>query len=185
MEPAQEPYAVRVIPPGRRTSWRARYLSLGLGEWAAAAVLLLVGALAVGPRLPGDGPRLALWSALVPLIAILVQAGAYWLLARRWVGRRVMPEPLARAYRWLRMADVALLAVGLVGVVAWSRQRPVITALLAGVWLFAVVEYVNYFVVRLAYPLNRWFAEVARWRTPRLVKDMTGAGTRLRRHRPR
>jgi hypothetical protein len=164
-----------VIPPDRRTSLRQRYLRLGVGELAAAAIFVVVGA-AISPRLPDGGNQMALWSALIPLIAILIQAGAYWLLARRWVGRSGMPEPLARTYRALRVVNLALLGAGLVGVVGWSWHHPVITVFLAGVWLFAVVEFLNYFVVRLAYPLNRWFAEVARWRTPRLVRDMTNRG---------
>jgi hypothetical protein len=40
------------------------------------------------------------------------------------------------------------------------------------VWVFGVLEYVNYFVVRLAYPLGRWFTTVGEWRTPRLVQDL-------------
>jgi hypothetical protein len=159
----------------RRIALRQRYLSLGLGELAAAATFVLVGAV-IGPRLRDDGDRLALWSAVVPLTAILIQAGMYWLLARRWVGRERMPERLARLYRALRVVNVALLLAGLIGVLGWASQRPMTTVLIAGVWLFGVLEFCNYFVVRLAYPLTRWFAEVGRWRTPRLVLDMTHRG---------
>jgi hypothetical protein len=157
----------------RRTAWRRRYLSLGLGELAAAALFVFVGAVAIGPRLDEDGGRLALWSALVPLVVILIQAGSYWLLARHWVGRAGMPEPLARLYRVLRVANVVLLLAGLVGVVGWAPQRPITTTLIAGLWLFGMLEFCNYFVVRLAYPFTRWLAEFGRWRTPRLVLDMT------------
>jgi len=43
------------------------------------------------------------------------------------------------------------------------------------IWVFAVVEYLNYFVVRLSYPLSRWFQEVGSWRTPRLMIDVRDA----------
>lgn len=43
------------------------------------------------------------------------------------------------------------------------------------VWLFAVVEFTNYYVVRLSYPGTEWFREVGRWRTPRLVEDLRAA----------
>ena len=40
------------------------------------------------------------------------------------------------------------------------------------IWLFGVVEFINYFVMRLAYPVRRWFAEVGERRTPRLMLDV-------------
>jgi hypothetical protein len=160
----------------RRTALRKRYLRLGLGELAAATAFALVGATIISPRLPDGDARLAFWSALVPLLAILIQAGGYWLLARRWVGRAGMPEPLARLYRGLRVVDVALLLGGLGGIIGFAPPRPVTIVLAAGVWLFGVLEFGNYFVVRLAYPAHRWFAEVGRWRTPRLVLDFTHRG---------
>jgi len=43
------------------------------------------------------------------------------------------------------------------------------------VWLFAVLEYVNYYVVRLAYPVGEWFVRVGEWRTPRLIRDLRTA----------
>lgn len=159
----------------RRAALRRRYLSLGLGELAAAATFVLVSVAIISPRLRDDGNRLALWSAVVPLTAILIQAGTYWLLARRWVGRERMPERLARLYRFLRIVNVALLLAGLIGVIGWVH-RPMTAVFIAGVWLFGVLEFCNYFVVRLAYPFTRWFVEVGRWRTPRLVLDMTHRG---------
>jgi hypothetical protein len=164
------------MPPDRRAALRRRYLSLGSGELAAAAVFVVLGAATIGPRLRDGSERLALWSALIPLTVILVQTGGYWLLARGWVGRAEMPEPLARLYRVLRIVNVVLLMAGLGGVIIWAPPRPWAVALAAGIWLFGVVEFCNYFVVRLAYPFARWFGEVGQWRTPRLVLDMTHRG---------
>jgi hypothetical protein len=48
------------------------------------------------------------------------------------------------------------------------------------IWLFGVVEYVNYFVMRLAYPMRRWIAEVGERKTPRLMIDVrSGEGARF------
>lgn len=155
----------------RRDHLRARYLSLGFGELAAAVVFAGVAALFVIPRLSGtDGA--ALWSALVPLLVILAQAGAYWLAARSWVGIGRMPRPLALLYRVFRILDLVLLAVGLAGMVLWWPASPGAALLVVGVWLFGVVEWVNYFHVRLAYPANRWFALVGERRVPQLMKDV-------------
>jgi hypothetical protein len=100
-----------------------------------------------------------------------VQAGVYWLVARGWAGQTRMPRRIATVCRGLRILDPLLLAAGLAGVIAWfpTGARAV---LVVAVWLFGVVEYLNYFVVRLSYPLHRWPCLVTQWRTPRLVKDL-------------
>gem|GEM_PF-4242844 len=50
-----------------------------------------------------------------------------------------------------------------------------IATLAAAAWTFGLIEYLNYFVVRLSYPPTRWFAEVGRRRTPQLRKDLNAA----------
>lgn len=155
-------------------SLRRQYTSLGLGELTAAAVFAGV---AASGLLPVTGTRtgaLSLWSALVPLLAVLVQAGVYWLLARSWAGRTRMPRCVAAVYRFLRVLNPILLAAGLVGVIAWFPTG-FGAVLVVAVWLFGVVEYVNYFVVRLSYPVRQWVSLIRQWRTPRLVKDLRTA----------
>ncbi len=148
---------------------RHRYTSLGLGELAAAGVFAAV---AAAQPVPLDArATAALWCALGPLLAVLVQAGAYWLLARRWVGRGPMPVQVAGWYRNARWINVVLLGAGLVGI-ALARPVGASAVLVAAVWLFGVAEYLNYFVVRLAYPWHRWLRDVVTWRTPRLVRDL-------------
>lgn len=146
---------------------RRHYLSLGVGELVAAAVFA---GIAASGMVPGtDNP--ALWWALTPLLAILVQAGIYWLAARRWVGRSPMPPAVATAYRALRIVDPLLLVAGLAGLIALFPGGGA-GVLAAAVWLFGVVEYLNYFVVRLSYPIHRWATTVTQWRTPQLMKDL-------------
>ena len=153
---------------------RRRYLSLGVGELVAAGVFLVA---ALNVVLPGwaSTERPALWGGLAPLLIILVQAGVNWLAARSWTPRSTMPRALATTYRALRVANVALLAAGLVLVVRHWPSSPGHAALAIGVWAFAVVEYVNYFLVRLSYPASRWLGTVTQWRTPRLVHDLREA----------
>lgn len=157
---------------GRRRELRRRYLSLGTGELAAAAVFAGLAVVVVMPQLEGDRDHAALWSALTPLLVVLVQAGTYWLMARTWVTCAPMPASAAAVYRVFRAADPVLLAAGLVGVVLWWPGDTGTALLVVAVWAFGVVEYVNYFVVRLSYPPHRWSASVTRWRTPRLVQDL-------------
>ncbi|WP_141784562.1 hypothetical protein [Ornithinicoccus hortensis] len=157
-----------------RARWRRRYLSLGWGEWTAAAVFAVVAATVVVPRLDARA-ALALWWALAPLLLVLVQAGAYWLLARSWVGRGAMPPRVAGAFRVCRVLGPPVLLLGAVGVLA-NHPAGVAEALLVwAVWVFGMVEYLNYYVVRLAYPVAHWAREVTRWRRPRLVLDLQAA----------
>lgn len=160
----------------RRKSLRRRYLSLGLGELAAAAVFAAVAVGVVMPRLEGPKDSAALWSALAPLLVILVQAGVYWLLARGWVEQAPMPVRLAALYRVFRVLDVLLLAIALLGVVIWLPDHSGAAVGVVAVWAFGVAEYANYFVARLAYPLRRWPFEVGKLRRPpQLVHDLHSA----------
>lgn len=154
-----------------REAIRRRYLRLGAGELFAAAVFAYLALATIPHTSDGDG-RLALWSALTPLLVILVQAGLYWCLARSWVARRPMPAGLATLYRTFRAVDLVLLLVGIIGVITWAPDHTLLTAGIVAIWLFGVVEFANYFVVRLAYPPRRWLRTVGRWRKPRLVLDM-------------
>lgn len=155
----------------RRHLLRRRYLSLGLGELAAAGVFLTIALVMVVPTLDEES-RLALWFALVPLLAVLVQAGIYWLLARSWVERHPMPPSLRRIYRALRQVDVALLVGGLLGVLVWLPDNLGTRLGVLAIWFFGVIEYVNYFLIRLSYPPRLWLSTVGQLRTPRLVRDL-------------
>ena len=158
----------------RREELRRRYLSLGLGELVAAAVFAAIALGVVMPKLETQDSA-ALWAALAPLLIILIQAGAYWLLARTWVETAPMPSSLAALYRGFRYLDAVLLLVGLIGVLVWLPDHVFAAVSIVVVWLFGVVEYVNYFVVRLAYPIRRWAHTIGEWRTPRLVHDINTA----------
>lgn len=110
--------------PAKTERLRRRYLNLGIGELAATAAFIVAAVYFVTPRLPRDQDRMAFWAALIPLLVILVAAGLYWLLARTWVGRTVMPRSLARTYKALRAVCLVLLVGGLVGVACGGRPAP-------------------------------------------------------------
>ena len=86
-----------------------------------------------------------------------------------------MPRWVAATCAALRVLNPALLLAGLFGlVVTWPASAPLAWSLL-GIWGFAVIEYVNYYVVRLSYQPLAWFARVGEWRKPRLVQDLDAA----------
>lgn len=162
----------------RRVALRRAYLNLGWGELAATATFAIVAAGMVSSRLNSPAQVWALWCALIPLLVVLLQAGVYWLLARGWVERARMPRPIAALYRSFRLLDPVLLVAGLCGIVVWWPDEPWLAIVLLAIWAFGVVEYLNYFVVRLSYPVARWFVLVGQWRTPRLVQDLQAAAER-------
>ncbi|TFC94521.1 hypothetical protein E3O65_00300 [Cryobacterium breve] len=143
-----------------------------MGELAAAATFATVAAAVAVPRLEDRQDSAALWVALVPLLVVLVQAGAYWLLACTWVQKAPMPRGLVGAYRVFRIADSFLLFAGLVGVIVWWPDHLGLALATLGVWVFGAIEYVNYFVVRLSYPVRRWTRMVGQWRIPQIIKDL-------------
>jgi hypothetical protein len=154
---------------------RRTYLSLGLGE-LAAVVVFVVAQPVVAARL-GDAGGRALWWAMAPLLVVLLQGSAYWLAARGWLpgsGRPGMPRGLALVYRAFRLLDPVLLAVCLAGLLLTGVDGGALVVCLL-VWAFGALEYVNYFVVRLSYPLAEWFVLVGRRRTPALVRDVARA----------
>lgn len=155
-----------------RERLRAKYLRLGLGELAAVAVFAYLAVVSVGPRLDGREARAALWFALAPLVVVLVQASVYWLLARSWVAERAMPTGLALTYRALSVGDAVLLLAGLTGVIVWLPHEPLPALAILALWAFGVIEFVNHYLVRLAYPVRQWFTKVGLRRRPRLALDI-------------
>ena len=145
---------------------RRKLLSLGLGELVAAAVFVLAGR-EVDAHLEGRVAA-AWWSALLPLLIILPQAGCFWLLARSWAAEGAMPVAAARVWLTFGVLDVALLLWGALAVTLWSPDPWTLVAFLA-VWAFGVLELVNYFVVRLAHPARRWLSGIRRRQRPWLT----------------
>lgn len=162
-------------PDARRRVLRARFLSLGLGELVAVAAFAYVALGVVAPRLTDNRSFVTLMVAFVPLLLILTQAAAYWLAARTWVKVRPMPRRLADLYRAFRVLDVILILTAGLYIALNLPSAVWVSVLTILVWLFAVVEFVNYYIVRLAYPVGAWFARVAEWRTPRLMRDLRTA----------
>jgi hypothetical protein len=61
-----------------------------------------------------------------------------------------MPTGLALTYRALSVGDAALLLAGLIGVIVWLPPQPLHALVILGIWTFGVIEFVNYYLVRLA-----------------------------------
>lgn len=156
----------------RRSALRRKYLSLGLGELFAVAVFTGAVFLYSDLGLVSDQAEMSFLVGFAPLVIVLVQAGAYWLLARTWVQVRPMPRQLVHLYRGFQILDVIVLVASGVYISVRTPDTGWAGAPAVAVWLFAVVEFLNYYVVRLSYPWRHWLAMVGQWRTPRLIQDL-------------
>lgn len=163
--------------PTQPSDIRARLLKLGTGELVAAAVFVGVVAGSVQPKVGAAAAR-PLWFAVAPLVLVLLQAGCYWLLRRRWLPG-APPSWFGLVAQVLRVANpVVLLGCGIAAWATASSAGPGVVLLCVLAWLFGLIEYLNYFVVRLAYPLSSWAAEVTKWRRPRVIQDLNAMRSR-------
>jgi len=159
----------------RRSARRRTYLSLGTGELAAAAVFTYNAVWVIAPRLNDYRRSLTFLVGVAPLVVVLCQAGAYWLMARDWVTVRPMPRGLARMYRAFKILDLFVLVAAGAYIGLHLENSGWAGPLALGAWLFSIVEFVNYFVVRLSYPWHAWLDKVGQRRTPRLIQDVHAA----------
>ena len=92
--------------------------------------------------------------ALSLLTFILLQGSTYWaILIRRLSNPQFGSGNVPRIYGGLRILDLILLISGFPFIV-WNTQSILGPILATLIQLFAFIEWVNYFLVRLSYSLN-------------------------------
>lgn len=98
--------------------------------------------------------EMAVWRAevaypLLVLTVILVQGSLYWLNCLRRVKKdtTLNTQQIARIYRAFKMVDYLLLAL-YIPVLIITRKFSIVGGL---IWLFAIIELINYFHYRLSY----------------------------------
>ena len=132
---------------------RKELVSLCLGELAAALSFWLCFFL-LKNRL---GDWMSLITILYPLSLltfILLQGSTYWaILIRRLSNPQFGNGNIPKIYGVLRILDLVLLISGFPFIV-WNAQSVLVTILATLIQLFALIEWVNYFLLRLSYSLN-------------------------------
>jgi hypothetical protein len=139
-----------------------------------ANVIIISAALLGVLRMP---PTVSNLTGLALVTVFLVEGGVYWWLkARQLVAGASSPAGMA-AFRTLRPVNVGLLAVGAVVLAVDSMVGGVGVRTWPGValWIFALLEYVNYFHVQLMHDtradLARLFARGLR--RSHLARDLS------------
>jgi hypothetical protein len=148
---------------------RRRLLNLGSGELVAAVVFAWLSLFASREDPVG---RIGLPLATVGLVLVLMEGGCFWLLARSWVPRGRMPRAVARIYLALRWVMPLILILSAVGLAMRWPSLPQVRILGVGAVSLGVIEYVNYFIRRVSYPVATWCRDVRRLREPRLMRDV-------------
>ena len=88
------------------------------------------------------------------LTFILLQGSIYWaILIRRLSKPQFGSGNIPKIYGVLRILDLILLILGFPFIV-WNTQSVQVAILVTLIQLFALIEWVNYFLLRLSYSLN-------------------------------
>jgi len=105
--------------------------------------------------------RLGDWNGLISILHplslltfILLQGSIYWaILIRRLFKPQFGSASVPKLYGGFRILDLILLISGF-SFIVWNTQSVQVAVLAALIQLFALIEWVNYFLVRLSYSLN-------------------------------
>ena len=105
--------------------------------------------------------RLGDWNGLISILYplslltfILLQGSIYWaILIRRLSNPQFGSGTVPKLYGCFRILDLVLLISGFPFIV-WNTQSVQVTILATLIQLFALIEWVNYFLLRLSYSLN-------------------------------
>ena len=128
-------------------------LSLCLGELAAALSFWLCFFL-LKNRLGDVNSLVTILYPLSLLTFILLQGSIYWaILIRRLSKPQFGSASVPKLYGCFRILDLVLLISGFPFIV-WNTQSVQVAIIVMLIQLFALIEWVNYFLVRLSYSLN-------------------------------
>ena len=137
----------------RKEKVRKVLVSLCLGEFTAVLSFWLCFFLLKN--------RLGDWKSLVTILYplslltfILLQGSIYWsILIRRLSKPQFGSGSVPKLYGGFRILDLILLISGFPFIV-WNTQSVQVAILATLIQLFSLIEWVNYFLVRLSYSLN-------------------------------
>ena len=132
---------------------RKELMSLCLGEFTAVLSIWFCFFL-LKNRLGDVNSLVTILYPLSLLTFILLQGSIYWaILIRRLSKPQFGSENVPKLYGVLRILDLVLLISGFPFIV-WNAQSVLVTILATLIQLFALIEWVNYFLLRLSYSLN-------------------------------
>ena len=128
-------------------------VSLCLGEFTAVLSFWFCFFL-LKNRLGDENSLISILYPLSLLTFILLQGSIYWaILIRRLSNPQFGSRSVPKLYGGFRILDLVLLISGFPFII-WNTQSFQVTILATLIQLFALIEWVNYFLLRLSYSLN-------------------------------
>ena len=135
---------------------RKELVSLCLGEFTAVLSFWFCFFL-LKNRLGDVNSLVTILYSLSLLTFILLQGSIYWaILMRRLSNPQFGGRSVPKLYGGFRILDLVLLISGFPFIV-WNAQSIQVTILATLIQLFALIEWVNYYLLRLSYSLNPLF----------------------------
>lgn len=132
---------------------RKELMSLCLGEFTAVLSFWFCFFL-LKNRLGDVNSLVTILYSLSLLTFILLQGSIYWaILIRRLSNPQFGSGSVPKLYGGFRILDLVLLISGFPFIV-WNTQSVQVAIIVMLIQLFALIEWVNYFLVRLSYSLN-------------------------------
>ena len=132
---------------------RKELVSLCLGEFTAVLSIWFCFFL-LKNRLGDVNSLVTILYPLSLLTFILLQGSIYWaILIRRLSNPQFGSGNVPRIYGGFRILDLVLLISGFPFIV-WNTQSFQVTILATLIQLFALIEWINYYFLRLSYSLN-------------------------------
>ena len=132
---------------------KQKLYSLASGELVALAVFWL-NFLLFKKYLVTPQALIAITYPLLLVSLILLQGSLYWwILIKRLSKHNFAIKQTGPIYGLLRQVDLILLALGIPLILIEFSSWPV-SLIAVAIWLFALIEWINYFHLQLSYSLN-------------------------------
>ena len=138
----------------KKRTLKQEFIYLASGESISVVLFCIVYVLYTKPETRFATSSAVLYFPLLILNLILLQGSIYWLNCLKRIQKKKALETqlLAPLYKGLKMLDFIML-LAYIPIWIWSFRVSSSSNIIIGVllWLFAIIEFVNYFYYRLSY----------------------------------
>lgn len=132
---------------------KQRLTSLATGE-LVAVVVFWINFFLFKKWITSTNALISISFPLLILSFVLIQGSIFWCILIRRISKPSFAEKYTgRIYKGLKIIDLILLCIGILVIIfKYSGFYTLIISL--AIWIFAVIEWVNYYKLQLSYSLN-------------------------------
>ena len=130
-----------------------KLINLAIGESVAVAVFW-IDFFMFKKLLPTVKALISVSFSLFILSFILVQASVFWWILLKRISRpKFAVKATGKIYAKFKILDVILLGIG-IPLILLSSDKPFVMLISLLIWIFALIEWINYYKLQLSYSLN-------------------------------